>query len=350
VAQDTLARQAPLPNLTTLKLRVFREVVERQSLTAAAQALFVAQPVVSAHLRSLEQTFGTRLLLRQGRRMIPTQAGQDLFNYACVVLEATQRVVDQIGNYRSANRGKLSLGADRTAGTYAASALVMGFLQAHQEVEIALHIVDQTTMQNSTLNGVFDFGYTSNFDIPPGLEFEPLSQDQMILVVRPDHPWARRGTIALRELADEVFVAAEAGTPRRTWEDNWLALRGVRRRVRLSAGHIEVCKQGVLAGVGVALSSKSGLLQELANGTLAAVDIEDEPWPLIERGIVFRRGMHLTPLHQAFLLHCRASVGRAPATPTDTPPLAAPLQGTGRPQPDGSVARRRARVAARDWG
>jgi DNA-binding transcriptional LysR family regulator len=270
--------------------------------------LFVAQPVVSAHLRSLEQTFGTRLLRRQGRRMIPTQAGQDLFNYACIVLEATQRVVDQIGNYRLANRGKLSLGADRTAGTYSASALVMGFLEAHQEVEIALHIVDQSTMQNSTLNGAFDFGYTSNFDIPPGLEFEPLSQDQVILVTRPDHAWARRGAVALSELADEIFVAAEAGTPRRTWEDNWLALRGIRRRVRLSAGHIEVCKQAVLAGFGVALLSKSGLTQELASGTLVAVGIEGDAWPQIERGIIFRRGMHLTPLHEAFLLHCRASV------------------------------------------
>ena len=319
MAQETLARHAPLPNLTTLKLRVFREVVERQSLTAAAQALFVAQPVISGHLRSLEQTFGTRLLLRQGRRMLPTQAGQDLYNYACVVLEATQRVVDQIGNYRSANRGKLSLGADRTAGTYSASALVMGFLQAHQEVEIALHIVDQTTMQNAVLNGAFDFGHTSKFDLPPGLEFEPLSQDEVILVTRPDHPWARRGTIALRELADEVFVAAEAGTPRRTWEDNWLALRGIRRRIRLSAGHIEVCKQAVLAGFGVALLSKSGLLIELASGTLVAVDIADDAWPLIERGIIFRRGMHMTPLHQAFLLHCRASAER----PAEAPPAIA---------------------------
>ena len=277
MAQETLARHAPLPNLTTLKLRVFREVVERQSLTAAGQALFVAQPVISGHLRSLEQTFGTRLLRRQGRRMIPTQAGQDLYNYACVVLEATQRVVDQIGNYRSANRGKLSLGADRTAGTYSASALVMGFLQAHQEVEIALHIVDQTTMQNSTLNGAFDFGYTSNFDIPPGLEFEPLSEDEVILVARPDHPWAQRGTIALRELADEMFVAAEAGTPRRRWDDDWLALRGIRRRIRLSAGHIEVCKQAVCAGFGVALLSKSGLMHCRASAGRIAEPRADAP-------------------------------------------------------------------------
>ncbi|HEY7064155.1 MAG TPA: LysR family transcriptional regulator [Chloroflexota bacterium] len=307
MAQEARARHVGLPNLTTLKLRVFREVVERQSLTAAAQALFVAQPVISGHLRSLEQTFGTRLLLRQGRRMIPTQAGQDLYNHACVVLEATQRVVDQIGNYRSANRGKLSLGADRTAGSYSASALIMGFLEAHQEVEIALHIVDQTTMQNATLNGMFDFGYTSKFELPPGLAFEALSQDQVILVTRPDHPWAARGSIALRELADEQFVAAEAGTPRRIWEDDWLAVRGIRRRVRLSAGHIEVCKQAVLAGFGAALLSKSGLMQELAAGTLVAINLEDDAWPPVERGIIFRRGMHMTPLHQAFLLHCRAS-------------------------------------------
>jgi len=301
-----LSPYATLPNLTTLKLRVFREVVERQSLTAAAQALFVAQPVVSAHIRSLEQTFGTRLLSRRGRQMVPTQAGQDLYNYACIVLDATQRVVDQIGSYRQANRGQLILGADRTVGTYSASTLVMGFLRDHPAVEIALHIVDQSTIHSSTLNGIYDFGYTGRFDLPAGLEFEPMLRDEVVLVVPPDHRWAKRGAIPLRELAGEEFIAAEVGIPRRTWEDNWLAAHGVRRTVRLSAGHMEVSKQAVIAGFGVALLSRSGLGKELADGSLAEVRIADEPWPPIERGIIYRKGIHLTPLHEAFLTHCRA--------------------------------------------
>src|SRR5262249_57035723 len=117
---------------------------------------------------------------------------------------------------------------------------------------------------------------------------------------------SKRGTIALHELADEVFIAAEVGIPRRTWEDNWLAAHGVRRTVRLSAGHMEVSKQAVIAGFGVALLSRRGLGKELADGSLVQVCIMDEPWPPIERGIIYRKGMHLTPLHEAFLTHCRA--------------------------------------------
>jgi LysR family transcriptional regulator, low CO2-responsive transcriptional regulator len=321
MAREIASKFATLPSLTTLKLRVFREVVERQSLTAAAQALFVAQPVVSAHIRSLEEAFGTRLLRRQGRRMLPTEAGQALFNYATIVLEATQRVVDQIGNYRLANRGQLSLGADRTTGNYLATGLIVGFLQRHEHVEIALHIVDQATIENATLNGVYDFAVTNRFRLPPALEFERLSDDRLLLVVAPEHPWARRDAVALDELHGEPFVAAELGTPRREWEERWLTLRGVERQIRFSAGHIDVCKQAVQAGLGAAFLLRSGLDRELADRSLVEVALRDESLPVVERGLIYRKGMHLTPLQAAFLAYCRAM---GTADPAQLAPAAVP--------------------------
>jgi DNA-binding transcriptional LysR family regulator len=313
MARDIASKYATLPSLTTLKLRVFREVVERQSLTAAAQALFVAQPVVSAHIRSLEAAFGTRLLRRQGRRMVPTEAGEALFNYASIVLEATQRVVDQIGNYRLANQGQLKLGADRTAGNYLAAGLIIAFLERHESVEVALHIVDQGTIENATLNGVYDFAITNRFGLPSGLEFEPLTRDRMTLVVHPAHPWVRQGRVAWADLAGAAFVAAERGTPRREWEERWLELHGVQRVVRFSAGHIDVCKRAVQAGLGAAFLLRSGLERELAEGALVEVALREEPWPPVECGLIYRKGMHLTPIQATFLAHCRAA--RAPEAP-----------------------------------
>jgi DNA-binding transcriptional LysR family regulator len=304
--------------LTLLKLRAFRAVVERESLTAAAHALFVTEPVVNAHVRSLEAVFGTRLLARQGRRMVPTLAGQALFNYACVVTEATQQVAEEIGSYRSARRGQLRICASSPGGSAALSQLAIAFLKEYPAVDLALHLADQATMENATLNGLYDFSLMSRVDVPAALEFEPLGRDELILVLAPEHPWARRGRIAVSELTEAVFVAPAPGTPRRLVEDQWLAYRRIRRRVRFAVGDAEAAKQGVLAGLGVCFALRGGVARELAHGTLVTVALADDAWPWVETGLIHRRNVYLTPLQQAFLTHCRAMAvsGQLPfATP-----------------------------------
>ena len=64
--------------LTPYKLRVFCEVVERQSFTLAADHLFTTQPAISVHIRGLERYFGTRLIYREGRRSLPTGGHRSL--------------------------------------------------------------------------------------------------------------------------------------------------------------------------------------------------------------------------------------------------------------------------------
>src|ERR671933_2559130 len=79
-------------SLTLYKLRVFCEVIERQSFTLAAEHLFTTQPAISVHVRSLERFFGTRLVYREGRRSLPTEAGEAVYRYARALLQDTEQV------------------------------------------------------------------------------------------------------------------------------------------------------------------------------------------------------------------------------------------------------------------
>jgi LysR family transcriptional regulator, putative pyruvate carboxylase regulator len=163
----------------------------------------------------------------------------------------------------------------------------------------------------------------SRVDVLAALEFEPLGRDELVLVLAPEHPWVRRGQIAVGELAEAVFVAPPPGTPRRLVEDQWLAHRGIRRRVRFAVGDADAAKQGVLAGLGVCFALRGGVARELAQGALATVALADDAWPWVETGLIHRRNVYLTPLQQAFLTHCRAMamLGQLPfATPGDHQP------------------------------
>jgi len=106
------------PTITLHKLRVFKEVVERQSLTLAAQELFVSQPVVSAHVRDLEEYFGSRLLYQHGRRMLLNEAGQAVYQYVPDILRSTADTKSIARLLDSADAGAAAIGASKTPGAY----------------------------------------------------------------------------------------------------------------------------------------------------------------------------------------------------------------------------------------
>ena len=93
------------------KLRVFCEVVERQSLSLAAQHLIVTPPVVSAHIRDLELFFGAKLLQQQGRRMLLTETGELVYRYALEVLRATEETATGVLALKSGESGRVVVGA-----------------------------------------------------------------------------------------------------------------------------------------------------------------------------------------------------------------------------------------------
>jgi DNA-binding transcriptional LysR family regulator len=298
-------------NLNLTKLRVFREVVEVGSLTRAARNLMVTQPVISAHVKGLEASLGIRLLERDGRRMVATEAGWALFNYACATLDATQSLLDEVAQYRDATSGLLRLAADATAGTYSLPSLVLGFLATRREVQVALSIADHRTVQKMTVNGAVDLAYVSRVELDPLLLFESVGHDELVLVVAPSHAWAAEASIRLSDLHQQRFVTAAPATARRQWEDDWFERRGIQRRVQLAFGHAEAAKQAVIQGFGAALLFRTSLARECREGTLVEIKLQDEAWPSTELGIVYRRGLRLTPLEKAFLDYC-TTAGQLP--------------------------------------
>ncbi|MGH7862759.1 MAG: LysR family transcriptional regulator, partial [Candidatus Dormibacteraceae bacterium] len=106
------------PAFNLHKLRVFCEVAERQSVTLAARALFVTQPVVSSHVRDLEQFFGARLFLRSGRRMILTEPGRTVLAYAQDLSRHTAETLTTVRLQESGEAGSVRVGASETPGCY----------------------------------------------------------------------------------------------------------------------------------------------------------------------------------------------------------------------------------------
>ena len=258
------------PTLTLHKLRVFREVVERQSLTLAAQELFVSQPVISGHVRDLEQFFGARLLYQQGRRMLLNDAGKVVHEWVMEVLRSSEDTRGMLRLMNSADAGSASIGTTETPGAYLLPARVTEFKLRHAEAKIALDVGSAARICEQTKSGIFDFSIVAGPEPPATLRSEIFSRDPIVVVCSPQHPLARRKVVTKEELHDLPFVSIA----RRLAFDDRLRTLGVEEpNIILRLGNVEGLKQAVAAGLGLAVAFRCSVEREVAMGTLVELHV-----------------------------------------------------------------------------
>src|SRR5215813_14642187 len=100
------------------QLNTFQAVAEEGSFMRAAEKLHFSQPAVSAQIRHLEASMGVKLFDKIGHRTVLTQAGKELYRYSQKIFALIDETLETMEALRSPDRGRLSVGADTTVGTY----------------------------------------------------------------------------------------------------------------------------------------------------------------------------------------------------------------------------------------
>jgi DNA-binding transcriptional LysR family regulator len=187
------------------QLRYFVAVAETGGFTAAAAELHVAQQAVSQQVKATEQMLGVTLLRRSPRAVTPTPAGEVFLREAKRVLNAAQRLADRT---RAAARGEV--GPLRIAYTMTSAYETFPELRAALEdalpgLDIRAREVFGSDVSTLLLNGSFDLALAPRFPLPDGLGSQPLRVEPLLAALSENHRLARRASIDLRELRDELF-------------------------------------------------------------------------------------------------------------------------------------------------
>lgn len=293
------------------KLEVLSLVVQLGGVGRAAEHLFVAQPVVSAHIRSLEDRLHTRLFYRDGRHMHLTEAGQAVYQWAEDVLTRTRELDRHLGGLSDGRRGTVVFGASMSVGSYRLPPILTAFRASHPGAELRLGISDTEHTIEDTRAGEFDFSVViSDAQLElPGMDVDQIGEDEIVLVAAPEAE-PDRDVIDLPELARLPFIDAPEGIVRRTIVDRRLRGLGVvERNVVLQLGHPEAMKRATREGLGVTLLFRSAVHDELAGGTLREVRINGVHLA-VPLYLVRRKEKIFSPLHQALLDEIRAGLAR----------------------------------------
>jgi DNA-binding transcriptional LysR family regulator len=237
------------------RLKVFREVVHRGSLSAAAEALSFTQPAVSRQIAALEREAGAQLLERTPRGIRLTEAGRVLLGHAEAILDRMATARAQVESVARVAGGRLRIGAFQTANATIVPRAIAAFARAHPGVELSL--VEAVTHEAVARlrTGEVDLAVVTHFadlDVAD-VEVVDLVDDELLVALPAMHPLAHKPRLRLRDLRDETWIEAAAGGPRPTLLTAAARAHGFEPRIRFAAEQW-LSKQGlVAAGVGVTL-------------------------------------------------------------------------------------------------
>lgn len=272
-------------SLNLHQLATFQVVAKHCSYVRAAEELHFSQPAVSAQIRQLEETLGVKLFDQIGRKTHLTHAGEELYLYSQKIFSVIDEALETMESLRSPHSGRLSVGADTTVGSYVIPGLLGKFHQIYPEVEISLDVVNRAALIESLVSNRIDMAIAGRVpdDIP--VVIEPFAPNELVLIASPLHRLAGRTNVPFSELAKEHFLLREVGSGTRAALENVFQEAGVPLQVSMQVGNNSAIKQGVAAGLGIALISRVALDMELETKRLVILDVEGFPimrqWRLV---------------------------------------------------------------------
>src|SRR4051812_9221554 len=188
------------------QLEAFVEVARRRSVTAAAGALFVTQPALTARLNALESALGVRLVHRRRRGGAQlTEQGRVFLPYAERAVAAVadgRRLLDALADGRA---GQVAIGCSPAVSTYVLPTILRRFAATHPGVQLAVRTGHSEEVVELVKREQVEIGLIRSLP-EPQLEAFTLYEDRLVLVVHPSHPFARAERVRLQELADQQFI------------------------------------------------------------------------------------------------------------------------------------------------
>ena len=274
-------------------LRTLVSVVEQGSLSAAARIRRISQPAVTKQLQRMEADLGLALLIRGPRRQIElTPAGERVVAFARRILGEYDVLERDLAAMKAVRRGTLSLAASTIPGEYLLPRLLAAFRREYPEVSVEMTISDTTAVVERLLASEADIGIVGSDLRRPGLRLERLLDDEIVLAVPPDHPFAGRKEVEVKELWDQTLVLREEGSGTRRSVEAALERAGQPLSLQSRAlilGSTQAVLQAVAEGLGIGFVSARAAAQTVRDRRLASLGL---------KGIDLRRSLYLAYLPQ----------------------------------------------------
>lgn len=256
------------------QLRVFASVFKNKSFSKASDELYLTQPTVSDHVKSLEEELNCKLFDRLGRTIIPTKEAEALYSHAMEIIEKANNIKDFIGHLKKEVTGELVIGASTIPGTYLMPSIMAKFRKIYPSISFQILISDSRGIVEKISRHELLIGIVGAKLANSQITYMPFLEDELIVVS--SLLLTKNKQLTLKELMKLPMVLREegSGTRRETekiLEDKGVSLEDI--KVAGIFGSTDAIKQAVKAGLGVSILSRLSVKDELEHSVLNEIKI-----------------------------------------------------------------------------
>jgi DNA-binding transcriptional LysR family regulator len=270
----------PLPKVATLKqLFAFHTVARLGSISQAATLLHLTQSAVSIQIGAIEESVGTPLLVRTGRGVRLTEAGEVLQGYADRVIALWNEMGEGMDSFRDAFTGTLRVGAVATT-EYWLPTLLVAFATENAKAKVKLHTGNREEILRSLAAQEVDVVVMGNPPDELKQTATRFARNPMGFVAAPAHPLMAMRRLTMARLSQEALLVRERGSGSRTTLTRLFKEAGLTLRIGSELASNEAIKQMCMAGFGPAYLSLHTCILEMKAGLLGLLPM---PRNVIER-------------------------------------------------------------------
>ncbi len=285
------------------KLKVFCIVAETKSFSRASEIIRLTQPAVSLQIQALEEMYGTKLFNRSGCIITLTKAGQMLYGYAKEISALYSAAEKEIGEFTGLVKGIVSVGASSTIGNYILPAVVAEFKRKYPKVGVHIHIGNTKNVVEFLSAGNVDVGLVEGEVNKQKLTVEKLIPDEMVFIMSPFHPWAKKSTISIIDLSKEPLIFREEGSGTRQMIEKYFSKHGILQqnlKISLIMGSTESIKNAVEEGLGVSIVSKWATKKETQYRSLKIATFKEDKF-VRDFSLIYRKSKERSHTLESFM-------------------------------------------------
>jgi DNA-binding transcriptional LysR family regulator len=258
-------------------LKTYLEVVRRGSFSEVAKKLSISQPAVSFQIQKLERDLGVRLIDRGQKAITLTDAGKRLMRFAEAVDKERARLTRDLDRLREDVTGTIVIAASTIPGEILLPPILGEFKSLHPAVGARVDISDSLNVISGVQNGDYDLGFCGIALEGKELDYSKVAEDEIVLIVFPEHPFARRRKISLMELEGEPLIFREETSGTQQSLKSLLSKAGIdteKLTTNLILGTSQAVVSAVEAGVGIAFVSNLAIKKSVALGLVNEVAVK----------------------------------------------------------------------------
>ena len=280
------------------QLEFFIAVVQEGSFSKAAERVYRTQPAVSIAVRRLEEEVGAPLFERSQKTPVLTEAGELIYDYAKRILALRDQARNVVTELRSLERGRVRIGANESTSLYLLPHLILDYREQHPnvKVEIYRHVSERLPLE--VLDRNVDFALLAFEPVDRELEAFPILRDELVLIMQPEHPLAKRDSVTVEELGNEPFLAHNVKTASRFHVIEVFAQHHTPLNITLELATVETIKRFVQLKIGLAFVPRMCVQEELERGTLATIPVKE---------LTYHRTIWVTHRRQMTFSHAAAA-------------------------------------------